>query len=269
MKQMISMVSILLIAAATRADVITWPTMSEWNPLYSSTGLYSDPNNDIGNNGHLYLDIVGGTDSLNNTYSGGYMLRRTEGIEDQLLLRIRVNADKSNDVGAFQVFFETDGDDSVEWVMQLNTEKVKGQTIDTLTFGSASGTNRNGVVFGTTVWSTTTGYFHYTGTATEDGSQFGGDDDYFLDMAMPWSTFENYTGITSTNDPLRMLITSSQSAGQINDGDVGNSSVASGVDVLFKDLYTSQPEAIPEPAVATLIVGAGIGMLGIRRIFMK
>jgi hypothetical protein len=63
--------------------------------------------------------------------------------------------------------------------------------------------------------------------------------------------------------PFRVMITSSQSAGQINDGDIGNSAVAPNADFLFKDVYSA---SIPEPGSISLI-GVCAGMFFIRRRF--
>jgi hypothetical protein len=79
---------------------------------------------------------------------------------------------------------------------------------------------------------------------------------------MPWKVFSDNTGILSTNDNFRLLITSSQTSGQITDGDVGNTSVTT--DISFSGLYS---DVIPEPAAATLIAGTGILTLAIRRRF--
>lgn len=258
-------IAALLISAAgmSMADTVNWPANNDWNPLYSEGAFFSDIEQDTGNNGHLHLDIVGDA-----TYAGASLLYReaaaTPGeTEDQLLVRIRLNSVKNKMPGAYQIFFETDGDASVEWVLQLTTDDLDSGGL--LEFGSASGTNRNGVAFGAINWTGTyAGNVHWAGTATGDGSQFDGDDDYFLDMSMPWADFSGLTGITSTNDPFRMLITSSQSGGQISDGDVGNSSVAANVDFSFSDVYT---DTIPEPSSIMLTTLFGSGLFIARRRF--
>ncbi len=249
---------------SAEADTVNWPSDTDWNPLYSEGVLFPDVPQDTGNSGHLHLDIVG-----DSSYAGGYLMYRSAAAtpgetEDQLLVRIRVNDKKNKMPGAYQVFFETDGDTSVEWVLQLTTSDLDAD--GTIEFGAASGTNRNGVAFGSIAW---TGSYadnvNWTGTVTGDGSQFDGDDDYFLDLSMPWQNFSGLTGINSTNDPFRVFITSSQSGGQISDGDVGNSSVAANVDFSFTDVYS---DAIPEAAPVTLILGIGVLAVIGRRIFM-
>ncbi len=253
-----------------QGDVVNWPSWAQWqaNPLYASSGvLYGDVPQDTGNNGHLYLDYVG-----DSTYAAGYLLYRSVAsapgeTEDHLFIRLRLNTNKRNDSGAYQILFETDGDDSVEWAMQLAVPKQGASR--TLTFGVASGTNRNGVTFGTVAWTDTTSeYLNYSGTATDDGTTFDRDADYFLDLAMPWAVFSANTGIASTNEPFRVILGSSQLAGSSLDGDVGNSAAAG--DVYFKDIYgTANPAAIPEPAVLGFISLFGIGLLAAKRLFRK
>ncbi len=258
-------VAALLFAGAgvSMADTINWPANNDWNPLYSSGVLFSDISQDVGNNGHLHLDIVG-----DSTYAGGYLMYRSatdtpSETEDQLLLRIRVNNKKNKMSGAYQIFFETDGDAAVEWVMQLITSDLDSE--GTLEFGTADGTNPNGVTFGAVEWTGTyAGNVNWTGIATSDGSQFGGDDDYYLDLSMPWQDFSSLTGITSTNDAFRLLITSSQSSGQILDGDVGSSSVAATANFSFDSVYS---DVIPEPTAVVLILLFGTSFVFGRRIF--
>lgn len=264
MKTKIYVVALLITGAgASVADTINWPANGDWNPLYRAGLLFSDVPQDTGNKGHPHLDIVGDA-----TYTGGYLMYRsavdTPGeTEDQLLLRIRLSDKKKKMSGAYQVFFETDGDDSVDWVLQLSSSDLDSS--GTLEFGAASGTNRNGVVFGSVAWTGTyAGNVNWTGNPTGDGSQFDGDDDYYLDMSMSWQIFSGLTGITSTNDAFRLLITSSQSGGQINDGDVGNSSVAASTDVNFADIYS---DSIPEPAVTVLLLLFGGSIIYGRRTF--
>jgi len=184
-----SLVALLIAGAGvSMADTVNWPADNEWNPLYSSGVQFSDVPQDTGNNGHLHLDIVG-----DSTYAGGYLMYRSAAdtpgeTEDQLLLRIRVNSMKNKMSGAYQVFFETDGDAAVEWVMQFSSTDLDSS--GTLEFGAASGTNRNGVAFGAVAWTGSyAGNVNWTGTPTGDGSQFDGDDDYYLDLSMPWLNF--------------------------------------------------------------------------------
>jgi hypothetical protein len=239
------------IAATAVADVLNWPT-NGWAPLYGQSSLYSDIPNDTGNSGHEYLDYVGDTNHAAAFFS--YRLAVDSGeADDQLLFRVRLDDKKQKMPGAYQVFFETDYNASVDWVLQVSTDDLDTDGI--IEFGSASGTNRSGVAFGAVVWASnfvgSVGYVNWTGAATGDGSMFNGNIDYFLEFGMPWDVFTNHTGVTSTNDPLRLLITSSQSSGQIDDGDIGNSSAGFGVDVAFTNIYVD-PDPDPGPFPQTI-----------------
>ncbi len=266
-------IPLLALCSTVWADVTLWPADGEWNPLFSSNGsLYEDGRLDTANNGHLYLDIVGGFDAQGNEYAGGYLLKQDAGAanqnEAQLMIRIRLNAAKSSDPGAYQIYFETTGDASVNWLLQLETPQ---QGTPQLTFGAASGTNSSAVLINSPIWTgSTSGYSQYTGLATADGSQFSskangtGDDDYFLDLSMPWDVFSANTGIASTNDPFRALIVSSQSGGNAFDGDVGNTALTSNID--FADAYT---DTVPEPSQLSLLAVAGGLLLFARRRFRR
>ncbi len=266
-------IPLLALCSAACADITSWPTEWEWNPLYSSSGsLYEDGRLDTANNGHLYLDIIGGFDAQGNEYAGAYLVRQDAASgnqnEAQLMIRIRLNAAKSSDPGAYQVYFETTGDASVNWLLQLETPQ---QGTPQLTFGAASGTNSSAVLINSPLWTgSVSGYSRYTGLATADGSQFSskpngsGDDDYFLDLSMPWDVFSASTGITSTNDPFRALIVSSQSGGNAFDGDVGNTALTT--NIKFADAYS---DTIPEPSQFSLLAVAGGFLWFARRRFRR
>ena len=232
--------------------------MKSWNPVISNGQNYWDPENDTGNQGHEYLDIVG-EDSV----PAAYMLfREVSGTEteDQLLFRIRIDGKKNAMPGAFQVLFESTGDTSVDWYLELASGDLDSE--GTVSFGAASGFNRSGVTFDTTEWTGSyTDYIQWTGTATDDGSQYTGDDDYFIDIAMPLSVFADCTGISSTNDPFRVVVSSSQNNGSLMDGDIALSSAAAGEEVVFSDVYS---DTVPEPRTLGLCAGIGAAIFFVR-----
>ena len=192
------MPAVIIPAGTCLADTINWPAYADWHPLISEGTYISDPVSDTGNNGHQHLDYVG-----DSTYAAGYLLYRaaadTPGeTEDQLLLRMRLNSSKNKMAGAYQVFFEINGDNSVDWVLQLSTDDLDSG--GTLEFSAAGGTNLSNVAFGSIAWTGSyLGNVNWTGTPTGDGSNFDGNPDYFLDLSMPWNVFSANTGITSTN----------------------------------------------------------------------
>ena len=68
--------------------------------------------------------------------------------------------------------------------------------------------------------------------------------------------------VSATNEPFQVLLSSSRNASQVANGDLANHSGPS--EVLYSSIYS---EAIPEPAMVTLILMAGGGMVFIRRLF--
>ena len=259
MRKYIYIVTILLIANMVRASTI-WQEDSDWIPLYT----LSDAASDIGNNGHSYLDIVGDA-----TYASGFLQfynSDSTASEDLLLLRLRLNGKKNKMKGSWQFFFETDGDDEVEWVLQLSSDDLTSE--GTIQMGTSSGESESDITFGSVAW---TGSYednvHWTGEATGDGSQFGGDDDYFLDLSIPWNSFSSLTGIDTNAPSFRVAIASSQQSGQLSDGGAAEISTSDPI-TSFED-FGDYSGVIPEPAVATLLVGTGAGLLISRRVFFR
>lgn len=242
------------------SDIIISPEGNEWRALYST-----DPVSDIGNKGHEHLDIVGGTDPNGNVYDGGYIQLRPATVdnglsEDLLFFRFRLDGKKNRMRGAFQVFFETDGDSEVEWVLQLTTSDL--DTSGLLEFGKADGADRDGIRIDSPVWAGSyADHVNYTGTPAPDGSMFNGTDDYFLDLAVSWDTFSAYTGIDTVNAPFRTLMTTSQQGGKLLDGDVSGIAYSSD-NIRFEEAYA----AVPEPTVLALLAGSGLILILCRRI---
>ncbi len=245
-----------------------WSGLATASITDSWTAIYAtDATGDTGNGGHPYLDIAGGTDVNGLDFAGGYLHYQSASsnpqlTEDLLSFRFRLDGIKNKMPGAYQIFFETTGDTSVDWALQLTTDDLN--TSGTLEFGTASGADRSGVAFTQVEWSGTyADYVDYSGTPTDDGSRFNGDADYFLEFSMPWQQFSSSTGITSPNGNMCILMSTSQNQGSLMDGDIAGTT--SSGNVAFSDVYV----AIPEPAVASLVGGFGIAFLFGRRIFHK
>lgn len=247
-------------AGVATADIASELASGEFVAIYNT-----DPVSDTGNSGHPHLDIVGGTDDNGLDFAGGYLSYKTAGslpslTEDRLFFRYRLDGIKNKMTGAYQVFFETTGDNAVDWALQLYTTDLNSS--GTLEFGRASGTDRNGVVFNPVDWTGSyADYVDFPGTPTADGSQFNGDADYFLDLSIPWEQFSSFTGIQTFSNNYKIVLTTSQNQGSLEDGDVIGTSDSG--NVVFADVMAP----IPEPAVASLVAGFGLSLLFGRRIF--
>ena len=219
----------------------SWPALDEWTPVLSGDGYMWDPPGDTGNEGHEYLDIVGDQTNFPAAYMNfRYATNTTTEAEDQLLFRIRVDDRKNNNmIGAYQIFFETTFDSGVDYYIQLAGEIDDGNQADAVvTFGAAAGYSPSGVQFTNVIWSGN--FADYGGFGANDGSQIGGELDYFIDLVMPLSVFTDYTGIHSTNDAFRVLVSTSQNNGTLTDGDIAGSDgeVVAAADVLFSDTFS-------------------------------
>lgn len=256
----------MMLTASIRADIITWPGNDDWIPLQLQDESLENSSGVIGNKGHPYLDIVG-----DSTYASGYLqfhsvANHPDETEDHLLLRLRVNGAKARMKGAYQVFFDTDGDDGLEWVLQFTTDNLDQEGL--LQFGTAGGETRDGITFGAIGWTGTyAGNVNWTGSPTGDGSQFGGDDDFFLDISMPWDEFSNLTGVQSKHTSFRVLMATAQQGGSFSEGEADASlmSLTSG----FNDFGSLSIAVIPEPATAVLLAGSAAAYLLGRRIFQS
>ena len=85
--------------------------------------------------------------------------------------------------------------------------------------------------------------------------------DYHVDIAVPWDTFTSVTGVTEL-DQLRAVLSTSPAHQSIG-GDT-----PLGAD-LTEQVSNVISDTIPEPAVASLLLGSGFGFLVFRRIFNR
>ena len=245
---------------------VTWPTDTEWNALNDGSGEYSDVSGDGGSPGNSdpALDIVG-----DDTHSAGYLLYAEQGSITNLFLRMRLDAapNGKKDVTWF-FLFDTDSSAGVNYIvtlqgtMQSTTFSSGYLTIQEVTTG---GTDSD-ALRSTVVWST---------VATTDNMRFGIADtsintsqDYFVDMVVPWDEFSLQTGVLSTNEGASVALAT-------DDAYTGTDAINLGIggDVGFvgsgeTDLTQSLSEAIPEPAIASLILIFG-GILIATHRFMR
>jgi hypothetical protein len=194
--------------------------------------------------------VVGGLDG-GTFYSAGYFFQDVD--NDQILFRIRLDADGSNANNVWQILFETDGDAStIDWVLELRQSGAPSGQQVIFTQSSTGGSTYADVALSTS--------YSWTGAISDwtrwigvtDGSSFDNDADFFLDIGMPLKTFQSITGL-SAYDTLQLAISSSTAhSGITNDTPLGLGD-ADLVSQGFGDSFT----LIPEPGTH-LLTGFGL-----------
>ena len=258
---------LLFFAVQARAS-ITWPDDSEWKALKDGSGEYSDVQGDSAapGNSNQSLDLVG-----DDTHSAGYILYVEGSSDTNLFLRMRVDAapnGKNKDV-AWYFLFDTDSSAGVDYIVTLQGTMKKSSfdsgnlTIQEVTTG---GTN-SATIRSSVVWSTTAIQDDNMRFETADTS-INGSEDYFVDMAIPWEAFSMQTGVLSTNEGIAIALATDDeyTAGGIDaglaEGDIGAvGAVGSG----GTDLASALSEAIPEPAMVSLILVFGGMLMAVHR----
>ncbi len=243
--------SLALLSTASMADLY-WPEEGDWIPLMQGAGFYSD---DRGDQNPASVDLIGTT----NIYSAGYWAHVQDGhdangtLDDLFLLRLRMGGEGGNYV--WQAHLDTDGDASnVEWIYQLvqsgNPEDYGVMLVKT----SVGGATLQDVDIGgnTTAWKGDAAVY-------ARWSQVFGTGDYHIDLAIPWSEFRSATGVSEINQIRIVLSTSTSHSSITKDAPIGAS--------LTEQISNVLSENIPEPAVATLMIAAGGGLIAFRRLF--
>ncbi len=154
-----------------RADIANWPVDdSNWNAITLGGAFYSDPVGDINPD---WLDIVGDT----TTFGAGYWAFSDAGTpadktDDEIMWRIRLEEWKTNPNVVWQVFMDVDGDDLIDYSVQVDES---GGNVVELVAATTGGTTWGDVSLDTTaLWSDTISGFSRVTTPTGDGSAFGG-----------------------------------------------------------------------------------------------
>lgn len=217
---------------AVHADV-DWPASTPgWIPVTIQGGQpYVEPDDQTPD----VIDLRGDA-----TYNTGYWFFDGQ----DLMFRMRVDdTPGTNTQQVWQVLLDTDGDDGVEWALQYDANVDDAIELVTALIG---GPNWTDVQLSTVdVWmSTTPSIYGRFIDPTDDGSTFDGDTDGFVDVAIPWTELQTYTGITLST-PIRIAFATSSQHNNIN-----------------KDLPTDwgDPFVLPEPGTISLVA---LGLLGV------
>lgn len=245
----------LILPVVSSADII-WDGLTNWVSITIGGSVYNDPADQ--NPGSV--DLIG-----NSTKAAGFW-QFSEGLtpaEDIFAFRLRVSALPNNPQNVWQILFETDGDETnVEWILQLNYSGKDDGVFLTKTATGGDGPSLGAITtVSTNHWEgTTAGYSQMTLAGTDlDGQK----DDAFIDLGVPWQEFSQLTGAAAV-DQLRVAVTTSTTHTGVNkDAPLGTDGPAL---VLVSDTLS---DTIPEPAVVSLLLGAGGGMIFYRRIFRR
>lgn len=239
--------AVLAIVGQSASANIIWPQESDWTALTIGTNLYNDV---LGDQSPSAIDLKGTPDS----YSAGFWAFVEEGtvyggsLDDVFMFRMRVGGNSGNYV--WQAHLDTDGDaNNVEYIFQLVQSGNPGD---------------QGVkLVKTTVGGSTLGDIAVDDKAPDDWSgdltlfsrwtAIAGSSDYYVDFAIPWSEFTTITGVTSLDQIRAVLATSSTHSGINKDAPLGGS--------LSTQISDALSDSIPEPAVASLVIAAGAGLV--------
>jgi len=243
-----------LAVVSTAHAAVIWPANSFWHPLTSGGGFLPDPDNDYtGANGSPYLDIEG-----NSTYAAGYWYLDDNGsmqvTDDTLMFRMRL--DGSAQTATYQFSFDTDNTPgTVDWVLQLDDV---GDHVVELVQATVTGPTYGDVSLSTTnTWDGPFADYARIFQPTGDGSNFGGNADYFIDVAIPWVQWQSATGLTP-QDPLRAQLSTATQHNTLNKDFPQGWSSATSVDQGWSDPFT--PDPVPEPCTLALM---GLSLAGL------
>ncbi|MEN8254940.1 MAG: hypothetical protein ABFR33_05660 [Verrucomicrobiota bacterium] len=237
------------------ADII-WPADGDWTALMSGTDMYHDPS---GDQTPASIDLVGTTD----TYSAGYWALVEDGdiiggtTNDAFMFRMRLRANGDGKNYAWQTLLDTDGDASdVEWIFQLVQSGNPSNRGVELIKTAVGGTTLGDINIGSNTAAWLGGMSLYSRWSAITGST-----DFHVDLAIPWNEFSTITGVAEIGQIRTVLATSTSHANTGKDAPLGLALTDQVSDVLS--------ETIPEPAVVSLLLGTGGGMVFFRRIFKR
>lgn len=182
---------------------VNWPAATaDWYPVTWGGGPYLEPNDKTPDT----IDLRGDA-----TYNTGYWF--SDGID--LMFRLRLDqAPNASTQQVWQVLMDPDGDDFVEWALQWDAKSDDQIELNHALTGGPLFTDvqLNEASF----WydPTPSPYGRFV-SPTDDGSNFDGDADGFVDIAIPWVKLTQYSGITPTTW-LRVAFSTSDNHNNIN-----------------------------------------------------
>lgn len=196
---------VCLVWAAPADAAAVWP--STWQAITVGGGDYTDP---VGDENPDSVDLIGGDDG-SGSYTAGFW--NVSVADDQLSLRMRVDADGAGSNNVWQFLFDTDGDTTtIDWVLEVRQSGSPSEKQVIFTQTATTGPDFNDVQLSSTfLWTGALADWSRWGAVT-DGSNFDGDTDYFIDAAIPLSTFFNLAPVNG----FRLALSTSTSHTQIN-----------------------------------------------------
>lgn len=264
---------------------VAWP--SNWS---TNSGL--DPGPGIwrpllGTNGALYSDLLDDVTPDNSDIVGGFTDHHTNGPypaafyyvdTTNVMFRMRLNdsplqitgggATTNFDSYVWGIYLNTDGDIDVDYVLQVDESGDGDLELGTALAGGGP-TNTwdvdvpaiTHIPIQTLDWTNSARYFGVYNATAIDGSHFHdtpATQDYFLDMAIPWTLLTNATGLAYL-EPFEIALASSTTH-----------TAYRGINDLkdSPDDYWSASVAIPEPpaaAIALPALGALLNLIRRRR----
>lgn len=203
---------VILATCSALSAAPVWPADGDWTPIVIGPSLYTDardgpgsPDVHAGAASPDEMDLVGGMDP---TPAGPFPTGLAYSDGTDLMFRLRVDGDPTGAQMVWLVLLDTGGDDEVDWVLSLVNSGPTNQVdlVPATSGGPSLPSPWNPIVLGAApapppvnsvsplaTWS------RLVNATAVDGSEFGGDDDFFVDMAFPVDTFLELTGLSASD----------------------------------------------------------------------
>jgi hypothetical protein len=241
----------LLAGSSWAASIFTGVT---WDPITvgGHTAYMTDP---VGDRNPGNVDMVG-----NATYPLLYWAVNDNGTptnasDDYLLFRMRMEVDIVNSAnpGCYQICFDTNGDNNIEWVFQYDAKTDLQVELSKTIVGGPLWKNIN-ISVSSYPWTGSIATYFEQVYPTGDGSSFAGTSDSFLDIGIPMVDFCRILYNGAGPLPFRVAMTTSQDHNNTNKDTPSTSTQSDPVGPYLSD------ELFPEPSTWALF---GVGFLGL------